>query len=49
MGIIMTEPCIRCGVDVDADVHEEELGFCLECSSLFWEDKLDPVTLELLR
>jgi len=42
----MTRPCIRCNSPVDAEVYEEELGFCLDCSNLYWDDKLDPVTLE---
>jgi len=43
-----TKPCVRCADPVDAEVHEDELGFCLHCSNLYWEHKLDPVTLELL-
>jgi hypothetical protein len=41
-----TVPCIRCADPVSAEVSEEELGFCVECSHLFWEHKLDPITLE---
>lgn len=41
-----TVPCIRCADPVNFEVSEEELGFCVECSNLFWEHKLDPITLE---
>lgn len=43
-----TVPCIRCAGPVDAAVWEDELGFCVECSHLFWDHKLDPITLERL-
>lgn len=28
-----TIPCNMCGDPVDADIHEEELGMCLDCSN----------------
>ena len=30
------EPCVDCGVMIDADVHAEELGMCLDCSNVYW-------------
>lgn len=38
-----TLPCDKCGVLIDADVHAEELGMCLECSNKYWshEDEDD--------
>ena len=29
-------PCNDCGEPVDAEIFEEELGMCLECSNDFW-------------
>jgi hypothetical protein len=29
-------PCVECAAPVDADIHEEELGLCLECSNDYW-------------
>jgi NMD protein affecting ribosome stability and mRNA decay len=29
-------PCVDCGTMVDADIHAEELGLCLDCSNNFW-------------
>lgn len=43
-----SKPCVRCSDPVNADVWDEELGFCLPCSNLYWEHKLDPFTLELI-
>lgn len=34
-----TTPCVECGTPVDSDIHEEELGFCLDCSNDYWEHK----------
>jgi hypothetical protein len=28
--------CNDCGTPIDADVHAEELGMCLECSNDYW-------------
>ena len=42
-------PCKRfayCGDMVDEDIYEEELGFCIECSHLYFDHKIDPFTLE---
>ena len=42
-------PCNRfayCGTEVEEDVWHEELGFCVECSHLYFDHKLDPYTLE---
>ncbi len=35
----LTVPCDNCGKSMPADVHSEELGFCLPCSNKFWEHK----------
>jgi hypothetical protein len=32
-------PCDNCGKLIPADVHSEELGFCLPCSNKFWSHK----------
>jgi hypothetical protein len=29
----MTKPCTMCETPVDADIWEEELGMCIECSN----------------
>ncbi len=37
-------PCNRfghCGEYVEEDIWKEELGFCLDCSDLYWNHKLD--------
>lgn len=47
-----TRPCIYCDAPVDASIHEEELGMCLECSNAYWEhccrycgsEDIDPYT-----
>ena len=42
-------PCIRyhhCDTYVEEDVWHEELGFCIECSHLYFDQKIDPFTLE---
>jgi len=42
-------PCQRyseCGTMVDEDIWHEELGFCLDCSNLYFDHKLNPYTLE---
>lgn len=31
-----TEPCVECGTAVDADIHAEELGMCVECSNEYY-------------
>jgi hypothetical protein len=31
-----TRPCVECGAPVPADIHGEELGFCLPCSNDYW-------------
>lgn len=36
---VLTLPCDNCGTAIPADVHSEELGFCLPCSNKFWEHK----------
>lgn len=30
------KPCNDCGTLIDADIHEEELGMCLDCSNAYW-------------
>jgi hypothetical protein len=39
-----TIPCVDCGTPVDANIHQEELGFCLDCSNDYWAHtgKYDP-------
>jgi len=32
-----TLPCDECGVPVDADIHAEELGMCVECSNEYYD------------
>lgn len=45
--IIETKPCDNCGTAISADVHAEELGFCLTCSNNFWSHKpLDGVACD---
>jgi len=29
-------PCVVCQTPIDADIHAEELGMCLECSNAYW-------------
>ena len=29
-------PCNYCGTPIDSDIHEEELGMCLDCSNAYW-------------
>ena len=29
-------PCVECEAPVDAGVHAEELGLCLQCSGHYW-------------
>jgi hypothetical protein len=29
-------PCDTCGVLIDADIHAEELGFCVDCSNAYF-------------
>lgn len=31
-----TEPCVECGTAVDADIHAEELGMCVDCSNEYY-------------
>jgi len=38
---VSVRPCVKCGVEMDADVHEEEMGMCLECSNRFWDHGKD--------
>jgi hypothetical protein len=44
MVLLETIPCVDCGTPVDANIHEEELGFCLDCSNDYWghTGKYDP-------
>jgi hypothetical protein len=42
-------PCNRfweCGANVEEDIWHEELGFCVDCSHLYFDQQLDPYTLE---
>jgi uncharacterized protein YwgA len=35
--LVLTLPCVECGESVDADIHAEELGFCLDCSNAYFD------------
>ena len=42
-------PCNRfweCGTNVEEDTWHEELGFCQPCQALYFDQKLDPYTLD---
>jgi hypothetical protein len=42
-------PCNRffeCGTNVEEDIWHEELGFCVDCSHLYFDHEIDPFTLE---
>jgi len=30
------KPCVDCNIMIDADVWQEELGMCLDCSDKYW-------------
>jgi len=30
-------PCVDCGEPVDAEIHAEELGMCVECSNKYFD------------
>jgi hypothetical protein len=30
------KPCVYCDTPIDSDIHEEELGMCLDCSNAYW-------------
>jgi hypothetical protein len=32
-----TLPCDKCGEQINADVHKEELGMCVECSNKYFD------------
>jgi hypothetical protein len=34
-------PCKFCGALIDSDIHEAELGMCLECSNAYWDHEHD--------
>lgn len=29
-------PCDKCGTLIEADIHAEELGMCVECSNAYF-------------
>jgi hypothetical protein len=29
-------PCVECATPVDADIHAEEMGMCVECSNEYY-------------
>jgi hypothetical protein len=31
-------PCNTCGTDVPADIHAEELGFCVPCQHAYFQE-----------
>ena len=42
-------PCKRfghCGTNVEEDIWQEELGFCQPCQSMYFNQELDPFTLD---
>jgi hypothetical protein len=42
-------PCNRfghCGTNVEEDIWQEELGFCQPCQSMYFNQELDPFTLD---
>ena len=42
-------PCNRfgdCSEYVEEDIWHEELGFCIECQHMYFNQELDPFTLE---
>ena len=42
-------PCNRfgeCGTYVEEDIWHEETGFCVDCSHLYFDQQLNPYTLE---
>ena len=44
-------PCVRfqnCNTYVSEDIWREELGFCQPCQAKYFEQELDPFTLEEL-
>lgn len=44
---VLSMPCDNCGTAIPADVHSEELGYCLPCSNNFWSHRpLDGVACE---
>jgi hypothetical protein len=30
------KPCNYCSTLIDSDIHQEELGMCLDCSNAYW-------------
>jgi hypothetical protein len=41
--------CIACPTPVDHDTWFEELGFCIDCSNAYFNQELDPFTLERIK
>lgn len=40
-------PCKACNeVQISKDIYVEELGFCVECSHAYFNQELNPITLE---
>lgn len=43
-------PCVACNdVQLTKDIYVEELGFCVDCSHAYFNQELDPFTLERIR
>jgi hypothetical protein len=40
----MMRKCIDCSVFIDADIWQEELGMCLDCSNAYWSHDDEEVT-----
>ena len=36
IGDKLMTPCDICGVKIDTDIHAEEMGLCVECSTEWW-------------
>lgn len=36
-----SKPCRNCGTAVKFYTYKEELGYCVDCSNLFWNGELD--------
>jgi hypothetical protein len=45
-GYLPCNRCGDCGEYVEEDIWHEELGFCVECSNLYFSHEIDPFTLD---
>ncbi len=37
----ITKACTYCEVQIDAEIWEEELGMCVECSHKYYDGEMD--------